>query len=63
MTDLENRFLPTGPQTFQEGDIVELQLSFILIPLRDQKSKMSVVLRSISLLDGQFTQVSQIFKR
>ena len=25
MTDLKSRFLPTGLQTFQEGDIVEIQ--------------------------------------
>ena len=28
-----------------------------MIPLHDQKCRMSVVLRSINLLDGQFTQV------
>ena len=47
------------PQTFQEGDIVEIQVSFIVIPLHDLKCKMNVVLRSINLLDGQFTQVSK----
>lgn len=60
ITDVESSFLPTGPQTFQDGDIVEIQMSFIVIPLRDQKSRVSVVLRSISLLDGQFTQVSEV---
>ncbi|KAF8802300.1 hypothetical protein BYT27DRAFT_7261397 [Phlegmacium glaucopus] len=52
----EPLFYLTTPQTFQEGDIVEIQVSFIVIPLRDQKSRMSVVLQTISLLDGQFTQ-------
>ena len=53
----ENRFKETGPQTFQEGDIVELQVSFIVVPLREQKSRMNVVLRSITLLEGKYTQV------
>jgi hypothetical protein len=35
-------------------DIVELQLSFIVVPLHDQNSRMSIVLRSISLLEGKF---------
>ena len=39
---------------------MEIQVSFIVIPLRDQKSRMSVILRSINLLDGQFTQVSKV---
>jgi len=39
------------------GDIVELQLSFIVVPLRDQNSRMSIVLRSINLLEGKFMQV------
>lgn len=55
---MKSRFHCTTPQTFQEGDIVEIQVSFIVIPLRDQKCRMSVVLRSINLLDGRFTQVS-----
>ena len=49
-----------GPQTFQEGDIVEIQVSFIVVPLREQKSRMNVVLRSITLLEGKYTQVRTI---
>jgi hypothetical protein len=51
------RFRPTGPQTFQVGDIVEVQVSFIAVPIRDNKWKMNTILRSISLFDGSFTQV------
>jgi len=36
---------------------VEVQVSFIVVPLRDQKSQINVILRSISLLKGKFTQV------
>ena len=45
------------PHVFQTGDIVKLQLSFIVIPLHDQNSRMSIVLCSINLLEGKFTQV------
>ena len=31
-SDEENRFKEMGPQTFQEGDIVEIQVSFIVVP-------------------------------
>lgn len=54
---IKYRFKETGPHTFQEGDIVELQVSFIVVPLREQKSRMNVILRSITLLEGKFTQV------
>ncbi len=56
--DKDTSFKETGPHIFQEGDIVELQISFIVVPLRDQNSRMSIVLRSISLLEGKFTQAS-----
>ena len=39
------------------GDIVEVQVSFIAIPIRDNKWKINSILRSISLFDGSFTQV------
>ncbi|KAF8811793.1 hypothetical protein BYT27DRAFT_7017840, partial [Phlegmacium glaucopus] len=46
-----NRFEPVGPEIFRIGDIVEIQVSFIAVPLKDNKHKMIVVLRSIALLD------------
>ena len=52
-----SRFRPTKPQTFQIGDIVEVQASFIAVPIRDNKWKINMILRSISLFDGSFTQV------
>lgn len=56
-TDAQSRFQPTRPQTFQVGDIVEVQVSFIAVPIRDGKWKINTILRSISLFDGSFTQV------
>ena len=56
-TYAHGRFQPTKPQTFQVGDIVEVQVSFIAIPIRDNKWKISTILRSVKLFDGRFTQV------
>lgn len=50
-------FQAIEPQLIQIGDIVEIQVSFIGIPLRDNRWKISMVLRTISLLEGKFTQV------
>jgi hypothetical protein len=49
-----------GPQTFRIGDIVEVQMSFVGIPLKGQNFKMLSVLRSIALLDGTFSRVTRI---
>jgi hypothetical protein len=49
-----------NPQIFRVGDIVEAQVSFIVVPLKDNKHKMIVVLRSIALLDASFSQVRQV---
>lgn len=46
-----------NPQIFRVGDLVEAQVSFIGVPLKDNKYKMIVVLRSIALLDATFSQV------
>ena len=51
------RFQAIGPQLIQIGDIVELQVSFIAVPIQDNKYRISTVLRSISLFNGQFSQV------
>jgi hypothetical protein len=48
---------PAAPHVFRIGDIVEIQVSFMIIPLKDNKHKMIVVLRSIALLDPHFSQV------
>jgi hypothetical protein len=45
------------PQIFRIGDIVEVQISFIAVPLKRQNFKMLTVLRSIALLDSSFSEV------
>jgi hypothetical protein len=39
------------------GVIVEIQVSFIAVPIRDNKWKINSILWSINLFDGKFTQV------
>jgi hypothetical protein len=56
-----HRFQAVGPHTFRIGDIVEMQVSFVAVPLKEQKYKMMVVLRSIALLDKAYSQVSICF--
>ena len=42
---------------FSTGDIVEVQVSFVLLPLREKKYKLSLILRSLTLFDSSYTQV------
>jgi hypothetical protein len=46
-----------GPTLFRIGDIVEAQVSFVVFPGKNEQRNMRVLLRSIALLDGRFTQV------
>lgn len=57
-TDGGNRYLPTTPIIFQTGDIVELQASMTCIPKKGSFT-VKLILRSIMLLNGEFTMVCQ----
>ena len=57
------RFIPIAPVKLQIGDIVEAQISFMVIPLRGGEFKITAVLRSLTLLDGQFAQVCLTFSK
>lgn len=39
------------PQAFRIGDVVEAQVSFVVIPLRDNKFRMITILRAITLIE------------
>ncbi|KAF8868776.1 hypothetical protein BD779DRAFT_1683078 [Infundibulicybe gibba] len=49
-------FLKAGPQSFRVGDLVDVQLSFVIVPLKEQRYKMVTVLHSIALVNGSFSQ-------
>lgn len=40
---------------FRVGDIVQAQLSFVVIPVKAGRRRMLTVLRSLALLDAAFT--------
>jgi len=46
------RFFSCEPQMFHIGDIVQVQLSFVVIPVKGGHQKMLSVLCSLALLDG-----------
>ncbi|KAF8229612.1 hypothetical protein L208DRAFT_1285997, partial [Tricholoma matsutake] len=46
-----------GPQMFCIGDIIQVQVSFITIPVWGNNYKMLVVLHSMALLDGSLSNV------
>ena len=55
--DILCRFTRTKPISFRTGDIVEVQVSFALLPLREKKFKLSLILRSLTLFDARYRQV------
>ena len=46
-----------NPALFHIGDIVEAQISFVVFPGKNGQRNMRLILRSIALLNGHFTQV------
>ncbi|KAF8881012.1 hypothetical protein BD779DRAFT_1445810, partial [Infundibulicybe gibba] len=53
--DGKKSFVKCHPQSFRVGDMVEVQISLVVVPLRQQKYKMMAVLRAIALLDTSFS--------
>jgi len=43
---------------FRVGDIVEVQITVAAVPVKNNKHKMIIQLRSLALLDGSFADVS-----
>ena len=58
LINTQNRFTPSKPAKFQVGDLVEVQVSLVAIPQQERKLKTVMILRSITLMDGRFSQVS-----
>jgi hypothetical protein len=50
--------MKTKPASFRVGDIVEAQVSFVVVPLKDNKYKMVITLRALAILNASVTQVS-----
>jgi hypothetical protein len=47
------------PVGFKIGDIVEVQMTATVVPIRDNRFKMLLQLRAIALLNSAFSQVSR----
>jgi hypothetical protein len=50
------------PGKLNKGDIVEAQVSFQVVPIKNNMFKLLVVLRAITLLDNRPTKVCQPYK-
>jgi hypothetical protein len=51
------RYIDADPTGFRAGDIVEVQFTFIVIPIKREKHRMMMVLRALTLLDSTHTTV------
>ena len=49
--------MKADPATFKVGDIVKVQLTVAAIPVKRNRFKMIVQLRTIALINGEFTEV------
>lgn len=51
------RFRPIEPKSLCVGDLVQVEMSFVAVPQRDNKRKLKAILRSVALLDDGFAKV------
>jgi hypothetical protein len=49
----------TNPSSFRIGDIVEAVFSIVVVPVKQKKYQMMLVLRALTLLDSHHTMVSK----
>lgn len=55
---ISSSFTKADPTKFRVGDIVEVQMTVVAVPIRNNRFKVINQLRSIALLTGKFTNVS-----
>ena len=55
-----HRYPTTSPTKIQVGDLVEVQMSFVMFPVRGGEYKFSSLLRSVTLMDKCHTEASGI---
>ena len=51
------RYTPIRPVQFNNGDIVEAQFLFLLVPIRREKFQLQLVLQGVTRLSNTFSQV------
>jgi len=62
VTLLKSRYSDTDPATFQLGDIVEVTVAFVVLPVGAERYVMVPQLRVLTLLDNVIRQVRTTFK-
>ncbi|KAF8236108.1 hypothetical protein L208DRAFT_1253333 [Tricholoma matsutake] len=55
----DRKFQPCEPQIFRLGDIIQAQLSFVVISIKGGKHKMLMILHLLVLLESKFTKVCE----
>ncbi len=60
-TDLLRRIGPINPGTISVGDIVEVGISFVAFPIKENKMRMVSSLRSIRVLDRDCRNVCLLY--
>lgn len=55
---ISSSFTKADPTEFRVGDIVEVQMTVVAVPIRNNRFKVINQLRSVALLTGKFTNVS-----
>ncbi|KAG6850007.1 hypothetical protein H0H93_002625 [Arthromyces matolae] len=58
--DGSKSYVKTTPQTFRNGDLVAIQVSFCVVPLKRGKYRMLTLLRSITLIESAFAQYTKL---
>ena len=53
------RYLDVEPSKFRPLDVAELQISFVGVSVKNNRYKIIAVLRAITLLDTQLSNVSE----
>jgi hypothetical protein len=53
-----HRYANMDPAQFRQGDIIEVEISLALVPVKEKKYKLVAVLRSLTSLDETYSQVN-----
>ncbi|KIL58014.1 hypothetical protein M378DRAFT_87111 [Amanita muscaria Koide BX008] len=60
---MDSKYNCIPPVRFRDGDIIEVQMTILLVPLLHGQFKMMTTLRSLTLVDTTFSQVTITLKR
>jgi len=58
MTECFHRFWDVESKVFHIDDPVQVQVTFVVVPLKGGRWKLKAILRTVALLDDTFVKVS-----